>query len=172
MPKSTARNRARERKLSLENTASAANEDNKRQFASSKPWSYRQSVIMLVIGDALCFLIFAMLGTRTHGEPSGLAAVPHIVLTSLPFMAGWFIVSPFVGAFRRSLFDSPKAMAIRTALSWLASWPVAMALRGIFVDHGVPPVSFAIVVLLFNLLILEVWRWPFALNMAVRKRRA
>ena len=133
---------------------------------------YKQAVIMLVIGDLLCFLIFAALGRNTHGEASGFAAIPQIILTALPFIAGWFLVSPFVGAFRHKILSQPLAMAIRTALAWLIAWPVAMLLRGIFVDHGVPTLSFAMVVLLFNMLLLLIWRWPFALNNSLRKRGA
>jgi DUF3054 family protein len=136
----------------------------------SKEIPYNQAVIMLVIGDLLCFLIFTALGRNTHGEASGFAAIPQIILTALPFAAGWFLVSPFVGAFRRKILAEPRAMVMRTALAWLLSWPVAMLLRGIFVDHGIPPLDFAIVVLLFNMVLLLVWRWPFALNNRMRKR--
>src|SRR5690348_1255746 len=133
---------------------------------------YNQAVIMLVIGDLICFLIFAALGRNTHGEASGFAAIPQIIITALPFAAGWFLVSPFVGAFRHKILTQPRAMVMRTALAWLLAWPFAMLLRGIFVDHGIPPLSFAIVVLLFNMLLLLIWRWPFALNNSMRKRGA
>lgn len=139
---------------------------------ATKEIPYNQAVIILVIGDILCFLIFAALGRNTHGETSGFAAIPQIIVTALPFAAGWFLVSPFVGAFRRKVMAQPRAMAIRTALAWLLAWPVALLLRGIFVDHGIPPLSFALVVLLFNMLLLLVWRWPFALNNSMRRRGA
>ena len=134
--------------------------------------SYKRAVILLVIGDLICFLIFAALGRNTHGEASGFAAIPQIILTALPFVAGWFLVSPFVGAFRHKILSQPRAMVIRTAVAWLIAWPVAMLLRGIFVDHGVPPLSFAIIVLFFNMLLLLIWRWPFALNNSMRKHGA
>ena len=134
-----------------------------------KEMPYKQAVIILVIGDLLCFLIFAALGRDTHGETSGFAAIPQIIKTALPFAAGWFLVSPFVGAFRHKILVQPRAMVIRTVLAWLLSWPIAMLLRGIFVDHGIPPLSFAFVVLLFNTVLLLVWRWPFALNNSMRK---
>ena len=137
-----------------------------------KEMPYKQAVIMLVIGDLLCFLIFAALGRDTHGETSGFAAIPQIIKTALPFAAGWFLVSPFVGAFRHKILAQPRAMVMRTVLAWLLSWPIAMLLRGIFVDHGIPPFSFAFVVLLFNTVLLLVWRWPFALNNSMRKRGA
>ena len=135
---------------------------------------YKQAVIMLVIGDMICFLIFAALGRNSHGETSGFAAIPQIIVTALPFAAGWFLVSPFVGAFRHKILAHPRAMVIRTLLAWLLSWPVAMLLRRIFVNDGISPLSFAIfaiVVLLFNMLLLLLWRWPFALYNSRRKRR-
>ena len=132
---------------------------------------YKRAVILLVIGDLLCFLIFVALGRSSHKEASGFAAIPQIIVTALPFIAGWFLVCPFVGAFRHKIMAQPKAMLIRTAIAWLLAWPVAMLLRGIFVDHGVPPLSFALIVLVFNMLLLLIWRWPFAFNNSLRQRR-
>src|SRR5437868_10694757 len=123
----------------------------------------------LVVGDALAFLVFAAIGRSSHGEAAGLAAIPQIVLTAVPFAAAWFIIAPFAGAYRRELTAQPRKMAIRTVLAWLLSWPVAMALRGIFVDHAVPPISFALITLIFNTFILLIWRWPFALNNSIKK---
>lgn len=149
------------------NVSAAENKDQ-----PTREIAYRSAVILLVIGDILCFLIFVALGRNSHGEASGFGAIPQIIVTALPFLAGWFLVSPFVGAFRHKIMAQPKAMVIRTALSWLLAWPVAMLLRGIFVDHGVPPLSFALITLVFNMLLLLVWRWPFALNNSLRQRRA
>ncbi len=155
----------------MSNTEETNKPDTAKKVRARKELPYNQAVIMLVIGDLVCFLIFAALGRNTHGEASGFAAIPQIIITALPFAAGWFLVSPFVGAFRREILAQPRAMVIRTALAWLLSWPVAMLLRGIFYDHGIPPLSFAIIVLLFNLVLLLLWRWPFALNNSMRKRR-
>ena len=141
-----------------------------KKVRTPKEIPYKQAVIMLVIGDLLCFLIFVAFGRNSHGEASGFAAIPQIIITALPFAAGWFLVSPFVGAFRHKILAQPRSMVIRTAVAWLIAWPVAMLLRGIFVDHNVPPLSFAIIVLLFNMLLLLIWRWPFALNNSLRKR--
>lgn len=142
----------------------------KRKYASSKEMSYRQAVISLAFGDIMVFLIFVIIGDTSHGKLSGLASILHIILVALPFIAGWFIVSPFMGMFRRDIFTQPRAMAIRTLWAWIPSWVVAMILRGIFFDHGVPPTAFLVVSLLFNFAFLEIWRWPFALNNAARKR--
>src|SRR5260370_1269434 len=74
-----------------------------------------------------------------------------------------------VEAFWRDVVAQPRPIAICTAVAWLISWHVALLLREIFVDPAIPPLTFAIVVLRFNLLILEVWRWPFALINSLRK---
>jgi hypothetical protein len=126
--------------------------------------------ILLVIGDILVFLIFAAIGRRSHGETSGLGAILQIALTAAPFAIGWFLVSPWVGAYKRNLETQPKQMAVRTALAWVASWPVGMALRGIFVDHGIPPWTFALIALISNMVFLLVWRVPFAWINKLRQR--
>ena len=132
--------------------------------------SNTRRIATLVIGDALAFLIFAAIGRGSHGEATGLAAIPQIALTAAPFAAAWFIVAPFAGAYRRELTAQPRKMAIRTILAWVLSWPVAMALRGIFVDHAFPPISFALITLIFNTFILLIWRWPYAFNNSIKKR--
>src|SRR5690348_7202153 len=89
----------------------------------------------LVFGDVVVFLAFAAIGRGTHNEPTGLAAIPEIILVAAPFAIGWFIVVPFVGAYRSDIVSEPAAMAKRTALAWVLSWPVALALRWFFVDR-------------------------------------
>ena len=124
--------------------------------------SNKTRIISLVIGDAIVLLIFAAIGRRSHGEAAGLASLFQVVLTAAPFAAGWFLVSPFVGAFKRGLERNPAKMAQYTLLSWVPGWAVGFTLRGIFVDHAVPPLTFAIVSFLSNTIFLLLWRLPFA----------
>src|SRR5436309_15301462 len=112
--------------------------------------SNTRRIATLVVGDALAFLVFAAIGRSSHGEATGLAAIPQIALTAAPFAAAWFIVAPFAGAYRRELTAQPRKMAIRTILAWLLSCPVAMALLGIFVDHAVPSIIFDIINSILN----------------------
>ena len=123
----------------------------------------------LVVGDILVFLVFSVIGRISHGEPVGLSALPQVVGTAAPFAAGWFIVAPFVGAYRRDITAQPRQMAKRTAFAWVLACPVGLTLRGIFVDHGAPPFSFAIITLLFVLIIMLLWRWPYALTNSLKK---
>lgn len=135
-----------------------------------KEMSRSTQIISLVVGDILCFLIFATLGTDAHGQGINLL---NSCWVALPFAVAWFIVSPWIGAYKADLSKRPKAMLMRTLLCWLATWPVAMALRWLLVDRvtGVTAgafLSFAVVALVANALILNIWRWPFALNNKVR----
>ena len=143
-----------------------------RKYARSKEMSYQQALTSLIIGDILVFIIFAIIGDTSHGKVSGLASLWHSIVVALPFIAGWFLVSPFMGLFRRELLTQPRAMAIRTLLAWIPAWVIAMVLRGIFFDGGIPAPAFMGIALLFNAALLEIWRWPFALNNAARKRGA
>ncbi|HET9111350.1 MAG TPA: DUF3054 domain-containing protein [Ktedonobacterales bacterium] len=119
--------------------------------------------VALVAGDAVAFLVFAGLGRNQHGEASGLAALGQIALTALPFALGWFIVSPWVGVYRRAATNTVRRMLTRTELAWIATYPAALILRVLIAPDHKMPISFAIVILLANAIILGVWRTVFAL---------
>ncbi|QBD81228.1 DUF3054 domain-containing protein [Ktedonosporobacter rubrisoli] len=127
-------------------------------------------LINLVIGDALVFLIFAALGRRSHGEAAGLDALLQIALTALPFALAWFVVAPFLKVYRRDVDTDPLRMVKRTLLAWVCAWPVALILRSVFVDHAIVPLTFALISLLANALLLLIWRWPFSLMQRMRQK--
>lgn len=136
------------------------------QAPQTQPIPWRP--VLLVVGDAISFLIFAGVGRTNHGETSGPGALLYIAGTALPFAAAWFVVSPFLGAFRRSATSTLGAMLQRTELAWLCAWPVAMIvrfiadrIRGLSLNSGF--LTFAVVVLVTNAIFLGVWRGAFAL---------
>ncbi len=116
----------------------------------------------LVVGDAISFLVFAGAGRNQHGESSGLGALGQIAITALPFALGWFLVSPWVGAYRRRLTDTVRRMLTRTELAWIASYPVALVLRVVIAPDHQMPWTFALVILLANAVFLGLWRVAFA----------
>lgn len=128
----------------------------------STPVASRWRIAALAAGDALSFLVFAGVGRQTHEEASGLGALGYVAATAVPFALGWFLVTPWLGAFRRDLTMGVRAMMRRTELAWLAAWPVTLLLRwALASDHRVP-LSFAIVILLSNAVFLGLWRGVFA----------
>lgn len=142
-----------------------------RPTTTATPWR----AAGLVVGDAISFLVFAGVGRNTHGEASGWHALSLIAATALPFALGWFIVSPWMGAYRAAATNTLRRMLTRTELAWLASYPVALALRVLLDPQHRMPLSFAIVILLANAVFLGVWRGAFALVarlLATRSARA
>ncbi len=122
------------------------------------PWR----TIALVTGDAVSFVIFAGVGRASHQEASGLGALAQVAATAVPFALGWFIVSPWLGAFRRRLTEGVVPMLRRTELAWLCAWPAASFLRwALGPDHKMP-LSFALVILISNAVFLGLWRTAFA----------
>jgi hypothetical protein len=127
-------------------------------LAEEQPNAKTSRIALLAIGDALVFVIFAIIGMRSHKES---LTVPSVLQVAAPFAIGWFLVSPFIGAFRRRITNQPGKMSLRTALAWLIAWPIGLLLRSV-IDREVPPVSFAIVTLITNTIFLQLWRVPFA----------
>jgi Protein of unknown function (DUF3054) len=116
---------------------------------------------LLAAGDALAFMVFAAIGRASHNEAAGLAALAQIAETAAPFAAGWFVVAPLAGALRAEVAAQPRRMLARTALAWLLAWPIGLLLRALIRQTSIP-LSFAIVTLITNMLILLGWRSAFA----------
>ncbi len=116
---------------------------------------------MLAAGDALAFMAFAALGRASHSEAAGIAAILQVAETAAPFAIGWFVVAPFAGAYRAELVQQPRLMLARSALAWLLAWPLGLLLRAL-IRQSTIPLSFAIVTLIANMLILLGWRGIFA----------
>jgi hypothetical protein len=114
--------------------------------------------IILAIGDIVVFFIFAITGIRSHDEQ---LSISRLLITVAPFIVAWFIVSPLLGAFRREVETSPKKMLLRTLLAWVVTWPVALLFRGL-IEWKFPPLSFALVTLITNAVLLVIWRELFA----------
>ena len=122
----------------------------------------------LAVGDLVAFLAFAAIGRRSHNEAAGISALAQVAETAAPFAIGWFVIAPFAGAFRSTGTGSPRAMLARTALAWLLAWPVGLGLRALIRQTSIP-LSFAIITLITNMIILLGWRGIFAWLMARRK---
>jgi Protein of unknown function (DUF3054) len=116
---------------------------------------------LLAAGDAMAFMAFAAIGRASHSEAAGPDALAQIIETAAPFTIGWFAVAPLAGAFRAEVARRPRRMLARTALAWLLAWPLGLLLRALIRQTSIP-LSFAIVTLITNLLILAGWRVAFA----------
>ena len=120
----------------------------------------------LVLGDVIVFLVFSFIGRRSHGEETGLQAAWQIIWTALPFLLAWFVIAPFLGAFRREVLSDPKKIERKTLLAWVCAWPLGLFLHFLFKQEMPSPsslISFGLVSLITNSIFLSLWRLPFAL---------
>lgn len=112
---------------------------------------------LLAVGDAIAFLLFAFIGRRSHGETAGLHSILQVVSTAFPFWLGWIAVGLPTGMYRQGALGTVRTTIKRTAIAWGLAWPLALIIRGI-ANHEIPPISFALVTLITNGLILSMWR--------------
>ncbi len=122
--------------------------------ASLPLWS---RVATLAVGDLIVFLLFAATGRSNHGEAVSLSSV---AVTAAPFIIGWFVVSPFLGAFGRqgsAATTRPVPLLQRTSIAWIVAWAVALLLRRFVFGGDIPP-AFIVVALLVNGVLLLGWR--------------
>ena len=121
----------------------------------------------LVVGDLVAFHIVTAIGLLSHREFTGLGALGEVVQIATPFAAGWFVVAPFLGAYKAEVAAAPRRTLPRVALAWLIALPIGLLLWSIVRQKSVQP-AFAVVTFVTNLIVLLGWRGAFAL--AARRR--
>lgn len=103
---------------------------------------------LLLAGDLACFLLFAVLGLRSHEDGITVAGV---LRAALPFQAGWVLVT-LLGKQSASATDSRRVTRL-----WVPAWAIGLILRTLLFDRSFA-VTFAIVALLVNGVLLMAWR--------------
>lgn len=117
--------------------------------------------LLLVAGDVIIFLIFSALGRSSHDRPPGAIPFSGVVSTAAPFILGWLIVALVLGAFKKAAVRDIRSAFLKAEGTWLIAGPVGLGLRALFLQRGVP-LSFAIVVMTTNFILLGLWRSLFA----------
>lgn len=105
---------------------------------------------VLLVGDLVCFLVFALLGLRSHEDGITLGGV---LRAATPFQAGWLIAG-LVPTFHERRSAHRRTGVLRR---WAPAWVVGLGLRTLLFDRSFE-VSFAIVSFIANGLILLLWR--------------
>ncbi len=118
--------------------------------------------LVLLVGDLVALALFAILGRNTHNEAVGFLAARAVAGTAAPFLIGWLVASPLLGALRVAATSTPLSIVRATLTSWVAAFTLAMLLRGLALGRT-SPLSFYIVAFLFPLLLLLAWRLTFTL---------
>jgi len=93
--------------------------------------------LILIAGDVLIFLFFAVQGRATHEMPLGDEAVATVLIVSAPFAVPWFVVAALIGMFRTGTLAHPKRMLSTTALAWLLAGCIGLLARAAILQRAI-----------------------------------
>lgn len=118
----------------------------------------------LAVGDVLVLALIVAFGVVSHSSVDVLFANPVGWLGALlPFLVGWAVVAPLVGAYSPGAGESSKAAIPLAVRSWVGADVVGIVIRGI-VNVGSTLVGLAIfftVMLVVGAVGLGLWRYLY-----------
>lgn len=116
-----------------------------------------QSRWLLYLGDVAAILLFSAVGRSSHGLAAGADAFLATFNTAAPFIIGWLLVAPWLGAYRPQAVVDYRA-ALRTVALAIVPAVVAGALvRALFAGRF-SPWTFYAVTLVMLALFMGIWR--------------
>jgi hypothetical protein len=121
----------------------------------------------LIGGDAIAITLFVLLGLSSHEgiELTGWAR------NAIPLTISWLVVGGALGAFRPEVAGNLTAIIQRVVIAWPIAAIIGLIARYIVIGHGLE-VSFIIVTMLTNLVILLAWRTAYALALRTKRQEA
>src|SRR5436190_20759844 len=118
-------------------------------------------IAILAAGDLVAFNVVTTIGLLNHGGLTGLDTLSQVAIVAAPFAIGWFLISPFAGAFRADIAGQPRRILPRAALAWLIALPIGLLLWSLIRQKQIQP-AFVVVTFITNLVVLLGWRGAFA----------
>lgn len=116
----------------------------------------------LAVGDFVVLLGFLFVGVLEHWPLDVILADPTIyVLAAGPFVLGWIVAAPLVGAYSpgaSAAANSSIPLAIR---SWIPAAIIGFLVRVVALPGRGVEVSFALVILVGGAVVLGVWRFVY-----------
>jgi hypothetical protein len=126
-----------------------------------------RSSLLLYLGDIFFILLFAIIGRQSHDMSTGVAAFAAIFNTAAPFIIGWLLVAPWLGAYQPEAWENAKSAIHSVLKAILPALLVGILVRAFF-EGGFSPVVFYLVAGTFMLLLLVIWRLIYTLVLAPR----
>jgi len=96
-----------------------------------------KSISILILGDILALAVITLIGFGTHDELIQFP-IDRILATFLPLLAGWFLISPWLGLFKPEITSDPRQLW-RPVLAMLLAAPLAGLLRAMMLNGVVIP---------------------------------
>jgi hypothetical protein len=116
------------------------------------------SPIVLILGDLLCILLVTLTGFATHGE---ISAFPRMFSTFIPLCIGWGLAAATLGLYR-SWPSLGMRQWWRPAAAAFLGVPLAVWLRGAWLNEAIPPI-FVLVMVATVAGLMTVWRGAWML---------
>jgi hypothetical protein len=116
----------------------------------------------IAVGDLAVLLAFLLAGTLQHWPRDQLLADPTIYLFAAgPFVLGWLVCAPLVGAYSPGAGSAPNSSIPLAIRSWIPAAVVGLAIRVVAVpDRGAEPI-FAAIMIVGGAVVLSVWRFLY-----------
>lgn len=112
----------------------------------------------LVVGDVLVLIAMLTAGTLSHQPAEFLVSEPTYLLgVWAPFLIGWFLVSPLIGAYAAGAVETAKSSVPLVVRSWIPAAAVGFMLRAVVFRGGAAP-AFVAVILVTGSVALGGWR--------------
>jgi len=123
----------------------------------------------LALGDALVFIVFAVVGRATHEMPLGAAPVETILSVIAPFAAPWFAIAMPARALYIDVKASVRRSLLRAGVILLCAGTIGLVIRAALLQRPIA-VAFALVTLGVNGALLLAWRMALALLLRRNER--
>ena len=118
----------------------------------------------LAVGDILGISAVLTIGVIFHNGIAYLSTAPiGWGLTILPFLIGWVVISPLIGAYSAGAAESAKAAIPLAIRAWIPASIVGLGLRATPLFDGGVGITFVAVVLITGAIAVTATRWLFFL---------
>lgn len=111
----------------------------------------------LLVGDLAIIVLQLSAGLLTHGEDP-LAAPGYTAATVVPFLVGWLLAAPMLGAYTTRVRESFPETVLSVGLAWIVAALIGVGLRATPWLQGSAPAAFVVVTVGTGLATLLPWR--------------
>lgn len=120
------------------------------------------ATLPMAVGDVVVVALILTVGTVFHSSVQGVLANPgHLVQVIAPFVVGWLIAAPLLGAYSVGASETAKAAVPLALRAWIPADLIGMAIRWTpWVDGGVQ-LTFVAVTLATGMAGLGLWRYLY-----------
>lgn len=119
----------------------------------------------IAVGDIVVLLAFLLAGTARHSvlSPVEILTTEPLVFVNAaaPFIVGWLIAAPLVGAYSPGAGSAPNSSIPLAIRSWVPAAAIGLLIRVTpLIEGGFDP-AFAAVMLIGGAVVLAAWRFLY-----------